>query len=708
MRAGDPVPNCPESPGSPGAGQEARAFFVPPSHRIPEVQLVVMKKEIFYSTAFFVFLFIAFIVQTVHSSDQLPLIPRKVLFGNAVKDKPTISPGGTRIAYLAPGPEGVLNIWVATIGQKDDKMVTNDRRQGIFDYAWGYSDDHILFFQDNSGDENDHLKGVDLRSGNVRDLTPFEDVRATNLLKDDQHPEEVLVGLNLRDRRLFDMYRVHLVTGALTLEAQNPGDVIGWSVDRDFHIRAATAFQDDLSTAIRVRDSVTSPWRDLLVTPFERTPFLGQYNGGSLVTGFTQDGKYLFAVTAQNSDTTQLVKLDVATGKIVEVVGHDPKADLWDKTGRYEVMVDKKTGDVQAAVFCYMKPEYQGYQPAITEDLQILKKHESGAFHIVSRDAADSIWIVGYVSDIKPETYYLYRRASKVPEFLMNTHPELEKYKLAEQQAVQIPARDGMKLPSYLTLPPGPVKKNLPLVLLVHGGPWHRMEWGFDPEIQWLANRGYAVLVVNFRGSTGFGVQFMNAGTGQWCTGSMQHDLTDSVQWAIQQGIADPKRVAISGGSYGGYATLCGVAFTPDLYAAAVDQVGPSDVGYLLSSFPQYWKPVKKRWIRRIGIDAETDVAGNRKISPLYHVENIRTPLLITHGSNDPRVKQDASDRIVQALRDKKAVVTYLVYPDEGHGLYREPNILDNVARTEEFLAKYLNGRLEPVQPVEGSSVEVR
>ncbi len=232
-----------------------------------------------------------------------------------------ISPGGTRIAYLAPSPEGVLNIWVKSVDKPDDRMVTHDKRNGIFYYYWGFNDQHILFFQDNSGDENDHLKSVDLQTEVVRDLTPFQDVRATNLLKDDQHPEEVLIGLNLKDKKLFDMYRVHLKTGAVTLEAENPGDVIGWSTDTNFRIRAATAFQEDLSTAIRVRDAIDKPWRDLLVTPFEKTPFLGQYNGGSLVTGFSQNGKSLYAATSANSDTTQLVRMDAATGKIQEVSG---------------------------------------------------------------------------------------------------------------------------------------------------------------------------------------------------------------------------------------------------------------------------------------------------------------------------------------------------------------------------------------------------
>jgi dipeptidyl aminopeptidase/acylaminoacyl peptidase len=641
-------------------------------------------------------------------AEDVPLIPRKVLLGYPEKDDPLISPAGTRIAYLAPSSEGVLNIWVKSVDKNDDRMVTDDKDNGIYYFHWGYNDQHILFFQDTDGDENDHLKTVNIKTREVKDLTPFEGVRATNLLKDDQHPEEVMVGLNRRDKRVFDMYRINVITGDVKLEAENPGDVIGWTTDTDFRIRAATAFQDDLSTAIRVRDDLSQPWRNLFVTPFEKTPFLGQYNGGSLVVGFSKDGKTLYAVTSANSDTTQLVAIEVASGKIARVLAEDANGDLWDVDDRYEVLTDKRTGAPQAAAFNYLEPEYKSIGTATSEDLSFLKSQQSGVFQIISRTVEDDLWIVKYVSNKKPHSYFLYKRQEKKLDELIDPHPKLSTYEMPERKAVLVPARDGMKLVSFLTLPLGKEKQKLPLVLSVHGGPWYRDEWGFDRETQWLANRGYAVLQVNFRGSSGFGLKYMNAGTGQWCTGSMQHDLTDSVKWAIEQGIADPKRILIHGGSYGGYATLCGLAFTPDLYVAGVNTVGPSEVAHLLSSFPDYWKPVKKRWIRRIGVDAENDPEGNRRISPLYHADKIRVPMLIAHGTNDPRVKQEASDRIVEALRKNNVPVTYLVYPDEGHGWYREPNILDFNGRLEEFLAKHLGGRLEPLTDVKGTSVQLR
>ncbi|MCI0414148.1 S9 family peptidase [bacterium] len=644
----------------------------------------------------------------VLAESEVQLIPRKVLFGNPVKDKPMISPSGMRFAYLAPSEEGILNIWVASTGKKDDRMVTQDQRRGIFDFQWGYSDDYILFFQDNNGDENHHLKVVNLRTGTVQDLTPFAGVRATNLLKDDAHPEEVMIGLNLRDHNLFDMYRVNLNTGAVKLEAQNPGDVIGWTIDRQFTIRAATAFREDLSTAIRVRDGIDKPWRDVLVTPFEKTPFLGQYNGGSLVIGFSSNGNHLYAVTSMNNDTTQLVTLDAATGKILDVIAVHPLADLWEVNDRYEVLLDKKNGRVLSAAFDYLKPEYRVVDKSVVNDFKILRNQESGVFRVFSRDALDTIWIVQYISDVRPNVYYLYSRATKKAQLLMVSHPEVDQYSMSKTQEILIPARDGMKLVSFLSLPVGTTGRNLPMMLSVHGGPWGRDEWRFDPEVQWLTNRGYAVLQVNFRGSTGFGVKYMNAGNGQWCKGSMQNDLTDAVRWAINQGIADPKRIGISGASYGGYATLCGIVNTPELYVGAIDMVGPSDVGHLLSSFPSYWKPVKRRWIRRIGVDVESDPEANEEISPLYHVDKIRVPLMIGHGSNDPRVKQAASDRIVEAMRKKNLPVDYVVYPDEGHGLIREANILDFYGRAEEFLARHLKGRFEPRSQIKESSVQLR
>jgi dipeptidyl aminopeptidase/acylaminoacyl peptidase len=343
----------------------------------------------------------------------------------------------------------------------------------------------------------------------------------------------------------------------------------------------------------------------------------------------------------------------------------------------------------------------------VEQDFQTLSGRESGVFDVTGRDRSDTKWIVRYFGDILADRYYLYDRKEGKLTLLLDAQPALAQYTLAPVKPLVIPARDGLSLPSYLTLPVGVEPKGLPLILYPHGGPWADDQWIFDAWVQLLANRGYAVLQVNFRGSTGYGKAHLNAGNGQWGVGSMQHDLTDAVKWAVDQGIADPKRVAISGGSYGGYATLSGITFTPELYACAVALVAPSNVKTLFESFPPYWAIRKKRWMLRVG-DVEHDEALNRKISPLFHVDQIRAPLLIGHGSNDPRVKQSESDAIVAAMREHNRPVTYVVYPDEGHGLGRPENSLDFVGRMEEFLAQHLGGRKEPFRDVPGSSVEVR
>jgi dipeptidyl aminopeptidase/acylaminoacyl peptidase len=644
---------------------------------------------------------------------ELPqLIPRRVLFGDAAKDGPQISPDGSRLAYLAPAKDGVMSVWVRTLGKEDDHVASGETKEGIGLFSWAWDDRHLLTLQDRNGDENLHLWSIDLQTGDVRDLTPFPGARATNLLTSSARPHQVLVGLNRRDPRVFDMYRVDLETGEAMLDTENPGDVLGWTTDADFQIRAACALDSNVNTVIRVRDAADKPWRDLLVSPFAETPILGQINGSSLVVDFTADGRGLYVASAIGSNTTRLVQLDTATGRELKTLAQDPKCDLraaWgaDRIPRFQVLVDPAQHTVQAAAFEYGETEWKVLDPVARKDFDNLKKTHAGELFVASRDRADRTWVVGFFDDVGPTSYYLYERASGRATHLFDDHPDLAAYRLAPMQTRVVRARDGLELLCYLTLPQGVPARKLPLVLLVHGGPWARDGWGYDPMVQWLANRGYAVLQVNFRGSMGFGTRFLNAGNGQWGVGAMQNDLTDAVHWAVEQGIADPKRVAIAGGSYGGYATLAGIAFTPDLYVCAIDIVGPSNVATLLGSIPLYWAPVKKRWVRRVG-DAEHDAELNRRISPLFHVDRIRAPLLIGHGANDPRVKQEESDRIVHAMREHHLEVTYIVYPDEGHGFGRTENNLDFFGRAEEFLGGHLGGRVERFEQLAGTSAQVR
>jgi dipeptidyl aminopeptidase/acylaminoacyl peptidase len=641
---------------------------------------------------------------------ELPaLIPREILFGNPARSDPEVSPDGTQIAWLAPDKNGVVNVWVDAGVGTEERAVTNENHRPIEWYAWAGDSKHILYLQDNAGDEINHLFSTDLTTGKVRDLTPFPGVRAQNVLTDLQHPKFILVALNRRDRHVFDMYRIDLETGVATIEATNPGDVLTWTTDNDFVIRAATAFDGKSgNTIIRVRDAVDKPWRDLVVMPFEQALFDGQVVDGSLIAGFAPDGKSLIIHSALHADKGRLVRVDLRDGKELEVLAQDPQADVADGGLGSEpsVLRDPMTHAIQAVEFDYMTPTWVFLDPKVGADFAIFGKDVPAFLDLVSRDRADKKWIVAILRSQAEAGYFIFDRTTKKRHWLFDEKPELTKYYRAQKKPVVIKARDGIELVSYLTTPLGVPAKNLPMVLLIHGGPWFRDNFDFDPEVQLLANRGYAALQVNYRGSTGFGLKFLNAGTNEWGRGTQQ-DLFDAVKWAIDQGIADPKRIAAMGWSGGGFATLLALEMRPDLFACGVDGVGPADLATLFRSFPSYWSNILTRWRRRGG-DFDHDEKLNRAVSPLYHVDKIRAPLLIGQGKNDPRVTIANADAMVAALRKAKREVTYVVYPDEGHGFARPENQIDFCGRVEEFLAKHLGGRAEPWKKIDGATAELR
>lgn len=605
-----------------------------------------------------------------------PIIPREDLFGNPEKTSPKLSPDGARLAYIAPD-EGVLNVWVRTVGQTDDRVVTRDRKRGIRMYAWAYNGRHLLYIQDLDGDENWHIWSVDFETNAIRDLTPFLGVQAQLVAMDPRFPEEILVGLNLRDARVHDVYRLSLTTGALVPEVENPGDVMGWIADPSFVIRGAQAATPDGGTELRVRESADAPWKTLVVW--------GPDEEGTAY-GFTADGRSLYIGSSLNADTEELRLLDTATGA-EETLAANPEVDLG------EIIFHPTEHRVQVVGFNKHRLVWTALDPEIADDLKALEEADPGEPHLVSRDLADRTWIVLYQQDRAPAAYYLYHRSTRQREFLFSARPKLQQYTLAEMRPVSILSRDGLTLHGYLTLPPGIEPKSLPMVLNVHGGPWGRDTWGYDPEAQWLANRGYACLQVNFRGSAGFGKRFLHAGDREWGA-KMHDDLIDAVNWAVSEGIADPKRVAIYGGSYGGYAALVGAAFTPEVFCCAVDIVGPSSLRTLINSIPPYWEPLKKMFTVRVG-DPETEPEFLDSRSPLYKADQIVCPLLIAQGANDPRVKQAESEQIVAALRERGKPVEYLLFEDEGHGFARPENRLKFYAAAERFLAKYLGGRAE-------------
>ena len=640
------------------------------------------------------------------------LVPREVLFGNPQRLDPQISPDGSQLSWLAPDKNGVLNVWVSTIEGASPHPVTNEPGYPIHYYGWAADGKRILYLHDNNGDEIDHLFSAELTSGNVRDLTPFRGVRAQNVLTDSQHPGSLLVALNLRDRSAFDIYRVDLETGALTLEATNPGDVLTWKTDKDFVIRAATAFDGKTGrTIIRVRDAADKPWRDLVVMPFEQTLLYGQAVNCSLIAGFDPDGKSLLIVSALHSERGRLVRVDLRDGHELEVVAEDPHSDVgFSSVSRLglepSVLFDPASGNPQAVEFDYLTPRWDFLDPKLKADFESINRQAKGFIDLVSRDSADRNWIVALRRSEAPPTYYRFDRTTKKLTEFFAENPALKKFEPATKKPLLIKTRNGLEMVSYLTTPPGLEAKKLPLVLLIHGGPWDRDDDSYDPEVQFLANRGYAVLQANYRGSTGFGLDFLNAGTKQVGLGT-EEDLFDAVQWAIDNGVADPKRIAAMGGSMGGYATLRALEMKPDLFACGVDAFGPGDLATSFRTFPSYWSNISNRWRRRAG-DADHDEKWNRTISPLYHVDKIRAPLLVAQGENDPRVTIANSNMMVDALRRAKREVLYVVYSDEGHGLARPENQIDFYGRIEEFLAKHLGGRAEPWKKIDGATAEVR
>lgn len=611
------------------------------------------------------------------------LIPRSALFGNPERAQPRLSPDGTQLAYLAPD-KGVLNVWVRSVAQDDAAVVTSDKKRGIRFFTWQQDGEHIVYTQDRDGDENWHLYQTNLKTRNTRDLTPFEGIQAQFVAAEPDKPETLLLGLNIRDRSLHDVYRIDLRTGAVELDTENPGDVSGWTADHRLTVRVAQAFAPDGGTILRVRDDARSPWREL-------TKWGPDESFGG-VAAVAPDDRGVYLITSVGANAARLVELDLATGQS-RMIAEDPQYDVND------VMTHPTSHKLEAVEFVRARSEWQPVDLALEADFTALKQVRKGDFGVASRDMADRTWLVSYLADDAPVHYYAFDRATRKATLLFTNRPQLEGQRLAEMRPVSFKARDGLVLHGYLTLPPGSPGKKLPMVLNVHGGPWGRDTWGLDNEAQWLANRGYAVLQVNFRGSTGYGKQYLNGGDREWA-GKMHSDLLDGKKWAIEQGYADPTRVAIMGGSYGGYATLVGVAFTPDEFACGVDIVGPSNLETLLKSIPPYWKSISSVFHKRMGRPEEAEFLKSR--SPLYKADQIKVPLLIAQGANDPRVKQAESDQIVDAMRKNAKPVEYYVYPDEGHGFARPENRMAFYAAAEQFLARCLGGRAEPPDEAEG------
>ncbi len=630
---------------------------------------------------------------------DVPIIPREVLFGNPDKASVRLSPDGSRIGFLAP-VDGVLNVWVGPAADPESaKPVTHDKVRGIRIFFWAYTNQHILYLQDKGGDENWRVYAVDLATNEAKDLTPFEDTAARIQDVSKDYPEEILVGLNNRDAKYHDIHRVNIRTGERSLLQENP-DFAGFITDDDYTVRFAARMTDDGGVEV-LKPTDKGDWQ----------PYRKELMEDTLTTshaGFDETGKVEYRIDSRGRDTAALIAVDLETDGET-ILAEDPRTDV---SG---VMRHPTEKHPQAVAFTYERQRWQILDPDIEDDFEHLETVADGDFSVVSRTLDDRHWIVLYVTDDGPVRYYHYDRSAVDARFLFTGRKDLEGLPLAKMHPAVIKSRDGLDLVCYYTLPVwsdpggrGTPENPLPMVVYPHGGPWGRDHWGYNPTHQWLANRGYAVLSVNFRGSTGFGKGFINASTKEWGR-RMHDDLIDAVEWAVKEGIADPKKVAIMGGSYGGYATLVGLTFTPDTFACGVDIVGPSNIVTLLQTIPPYWAPTIELWAARVG-DHRTEQgrALLTERSPLTHVDRIRKPLLIGQGANDPRVKQSESDQIVAAMQEKNIPVTYVLYPDEGHGFARPENRQSFNAVAEAFLARCLGGRFEPIgSDFEGASITV-
>ena len=665
--------------------------------------------------------------------NAVPLISRETFFGNPDRVSPDLSPDGKTLALLAP-VDGVMNIWLAPIDDIDNaKPVTKDKHRGIRSFSWAYTSNHLLYSQDVDGDENWNIYCVDLKADQIRNLTssPEDDadtdkdaekevdkdakkaadptgsrsVRAEIEAVSHRFPETILIGLNDRDPRYHDVYSMNILTGEKKLVQTNPG-YRSFVFDEDYHLRFASKYQDDGTLAYfqpkaASKNETEVDWELFLKVPEPDT-------ATTHLMGFDKSGQTLYLADSRGRDTAALMAMDLKTGKST-LIAEDPRTDV----GAIKSHPTENT--IQAVTFYYDKRQRKYFDEEVEADMKIASKGASGDAGIASWSMDDRQWIIAHTGDDGPVRYFHFNRDTKKMKFLFVHREALQDLRLAKMHPVIIEARDGLKLVSYLTLPVGTdddgdgrPERPLPMVLLVHGGPWSRDSWGFDGQHQLLANRGYAVLAVNFRGSTGFGKNFQNIAKRQWA-GTMHDDLIDAVNWSVAEGIANKDKIAIMGGSYGGYATLVGLTVTPDVFACGVDIVGPSSLITLIESIPAYWESFRQQLIERVGdIDTKEGKAELKMRSPLYLADKIQRPLLIGQGKNDPRVKESEAEQMVTAMEEKNIPVTYVLFPDEGHGFARPENRLAFYAVTEAFLAHILGGRAEPIgRAFEGSSITI-
>lgn len=615
------------------------------------------------------------IITTISSlvSDKTQKIPLEVLFGDPIKTMYRFSPNGEYISYLAlgqtPETKQILNVWVKSYDKNDDKQVTFDTLRPIRSYFWSYDNKTIFYLQDNKGDENWSLYSIDKDNPkNAQHLTPFDDTYVTIIEYDKSRPNEMLIGLNKDNPELHDAYLLNIVTKEIKLIKKNDGSVIDWFSNQNLEIIGYLGACDEGKQELVIKND-QNKWESHL-----------SWNCTDIPCSIhrSSNGKFYFT-DYDNSSTNKLVEYDPISRQ-KKVIAQDTDFDIED------ILQDEKTGNILAVLFNRIYREWEVVDPTFESIYKKIRALDKGIIHIVSHDENSNKWIVAFELDSLPGKYYIYDAELDSSICLGTAYPELEKYKLNEVKPISYKSRDGLIIHGYLTQ--AQVKQPAPLILVVHGGPSDRDSWGYDAEAQWLASRGYNVLQINFRGSKGFGKEFEAAANKEWGR-KMHHDLLDGIQWLTDKGMVDPKKVAIYGCSYGGYAALVGAAFTPDVFCCAIDLVGPSNLITLLKSMPPYWKAFTHKMTGALG-DVEKDEEFLKERSPLFKAHQIKIPLLIAQGAHDPRVKQAESEQIVEALRQHNIPHTYKLYEDEGHGFVHAKNRFNFYSEMEAFLQEHI------------------
>lgn len=631
------------------------------------------------SAAFFI-MAMALLLGSCSNTPQAPMkakqIPLEDFFKNPEKSSYQISPDGKYYSFMGPF-QSRMNIFVQERGKDSAVRLTSETDRDIAGYFWA-NNEQILYLKDNGGDENYKLYGARIDGSDVRCFTDFENVR-TQIIDDlPDIDEEVIIGLNKRNPEVFDPYRLNLNTGEMTMLAENPGNIQGWMFDHDGKLRVAFAIVDGVNTSILYREKEQDPWKDVLTTSFKDN--LSPYF-------FTFDNKNVIGTSNLERDKSVVVEFDIANGKELKVLYENPDYDV------EGVHYSHKRKVLTAASYTSWKRERHFFDDETRLLFDRLNK-DLGQYEIgiSATNKDETVFIVRTYSDRSLGSYYIFDKTADKLEKIVDVSPWIDENEMGVVTPVSYQTRDGLTINSYLTLPKGytmETAKNLPVIVNPHGGPWHRDGWGFNPEVQFLANRGYAVFQMNFRGSTGYGKEFWMASFKKWGR-EMQDDITDGTRWLIEKGIADPKRIVIYGGSYGGYATLMGLVKEPDLYAAGIDYVGVSNMFTFMKTIPPYWKPMLDMFYEMVG-DPQADSLMLREVSPVYHAEKITDPLLIAQGAKDPRVNKDESDQMVKAMKERGVDVEYLVKDNEGHGFHNEENRFEFYRAMESFLTRHLS-----------------